>query len=186
MQMYPRGLIRLGFAAALLLGTGTLFGRELNLRGSQLLHIEMTWGVPDLQNGTLDLDFGFAGQGTVCHMPGLVLGFTQDFHLVLNLATGGGTGTATVTLRDAQGDLLVLSLLEKIDPEPKGGHNATWNGTYTVLLGTGRYAGASGGGRFSGWTDFILDPATLDPYGSPRFGVARWEFAGRLVLPDKH
>ena len=66
-----------------------------------------------------------------------------------------GTVTATYTFEDPNGDQLVLSAIGPSAFQPDG--RITFNGVYTVIGGTGRYAEASGTLCYDGWaraTDF--------------------------------
>src|SRR5678815_1104174 len=79
----------------------------------------------------------------------LLLGRTEAVteNEVVNLITGAGT--ATFTLTGANGDTLVFQDTFDSTP-PDAGGAVTFEGTYRVVGGTGRFAGATGGGTVIG------------------------------------
>ena len=86
------------------------------------------------------------GDGYGLHM-GRSTAVTTDQSV--NLITG--EGAATYTLTAANGDTVVLSLEFTIAFQPTG---VTFEGTYVVTGGTGRFAGATGSGSASGSATF--------------------------------
>ncbi len=92
------------------------------------------------------------GLGRAAYM-GRTTAFTDD-QLVSLI---DGSGSATYTLTGENGDTLVLSLVV----QPGGTINVEggviFSGSYTITGGTGKFAGASGGGNFAGSGLFLTD-----------------------------
>lgn len=127
----------------------------------------------DLPNGAVNIVV--AGAGFVSHLEGPVVCFTDDEIVYLNPADPRPS-SATYTLRDVTGDTIVLSL--KALPTPPSSHAITFGGTFEIIGGTGRFAGATGtGGVWSGWADY--DDVTMT------IGQGYWKFEGPIVLPPK-
>jgi hypothetical protein len=105
------------------------------------------------------------GQGEALHM-GATTAVTTD--QAVNLITG--EATATYTLTAANGDTIVLELEFQVTfllPE------LTFEGSYTVAGGTGRFAGATGSGSLRGSATFT----------GPNNGVGDFTVAGTISSP---
>ena len=111
------------------------------------------------------------GSGQAEHM-GSSAAFTDNE--VVNLLNGAGP--ATFTLTGANGDTLVLEDTFQTTPPDAGGH-FTFGGTFEVVGGTGRFAGATGGGAVNGSAQFS------GPLGDS--GVAEFTFDGTVSSPGK-
>jgi hypothetical protein len=88
------------------------------------------------------------GEGQAEHM-GRTETFTQN--QIANL--GNGHVTATYTLVAANGDTVVIED-ETDGPPPDANGHVTFAGTYSVVSGTGRFAGAAGHGILRGAAQF--------------------------------
>lgn len=86
------------------------------------------------------------GQGVALHMGATTLLTTDQ---VLNLITLQATGTYTLTA--ANGDTVVLGVEVDYVIFPEG---VEFSGEYTVVGGTGRFAGATGGGTLNASATF--------------------------------
>ena len=106
----------------------------------------------------------------------LVLGRSQAVtdNEFVNLLTGAGT--ATFTLTAANGDTLVLEDTFHSTP-PDAGGAFTFAGDFEVVGGTGRFAGATGGGTVTGSAQF--------PGPAADGGVAEFSFDGTISSPRK-
>jgi hypothetical protein len=106
----------------------------------------------------------------------MVLGRSQAVtdNEFVNLLTGAGT--ATFTLTAANGDTLVLEDTFHTTPPDSGGA-FTFGGDFEVVGGTGRFAGATGGGAVTGSAQFT------GPSGDG--GVAEFSFDGTISSPRK-
>jgi hypothetical protein len=93
---------------------------------------------------------------------------------LVNLITGAGT--ATFTLTGANGDTLVLEDTFETTP-PDAGGAFTFGGTYEVVGGTGRFAGATGSGTVTGSAQFTGPAADA--------GVAEFTFDGTVSSPGR-
>jgi hypothetical protein len=87
------------------------------------------------------------GKGRALHL-GMATAVTTDQEV--NLLTGAAV--ATYTLTAANGDTVVVELEFQGTNRPGG---VTFEGTYKVAKGTGRFAGATGQGWLSGWAVFV-------------------------------
>jgi len=105
------------------------------------------------------------GQGRALHM-GATTAVTTD--QAVNLITG--EATATYTLTAANGDTIVLELEFQATFLPGG---VTFEGSYSVAEGTGRFAGVTGGGSVSGSATFT----------GPSNGVGSFTVAGTISSP---
>jgi hypothetical protein len=86
------------------------------------------------------------GHGTATHLGKTTAVTTNQ---AINLITGAGT--ATYTLTGANGDTVVLEMAFEVTSLPDG---VEFEGIYTVTGGTGRFAGATGGGTMRGSATF--------------------------------
>lgn len=86
------------------------------------------------------------GDGRALHM-----GKTSSFTLGTITPTGPttATGASTATVTAANGDQIVF---ENVFAGGLVGGTFFFEGSYTVLGGTGRFAGATGSGRMVGWS----------------------------------
>ena len=92
------------------------------------------------------------GQGNASHM-GATTAVTDN--QVVNVIDG--TATATYTLTGANGDTVILDMIFQTTFLPNNA--VTFEGTYTVTGGTGRFYGATGSGDLAG-SAFITGPNT--------------------------
>ncbi|MBL8192037.1 MAG: hypothetical protein JNK38_28760 [Acidobacteria bacterium] len=88
------------------------------------------------------------GEGKASHM-GRTTAVTRN--QALNLITG--LATATYTLTAANGDTVIIDMVVPVNIQTPTG--VQFAGTYTVIGGTGRFAGATGGGAISGSATFL-------------------------------
>ena len=105
------------------------------------------------------------GRGRALHL-GAATAVTTD--QAVNLLTG--VATATYTLTAANGDTVVLALEFQTTFLPGA---VTFEGSYTVAGGTGRFAGATGSGSMSGSVTFL----------GPSNGVGSFAVAGTISSP---
>ena len=106
------------------------------------------------------------GQGNASHLGKTATSTTNQQG---NLITG--EGSATYTLIGANGDTVVIEI-EALNTNLPGG--VTFSGTYTVTGGTGRFAGATGGGSMSGQAVFTSEAGD---------GVGSFSFMGTISSP---
>jgi hypothetical protein len=90
------------------------------------------------------------GRGQATHM-GKTSAFTDD--QVVNLLDG--SGSATYTLTAANGDTLILALVVQPGGTINVAGGVIFSGDYTVMGGSGRFSGATGGGVFAGSALFL-------------------------------
>jgi hypothetical protein len=109
------------------------------------------------------------GQGNVSQM-GLTSAFTDN--QVVNLITG--SATATYTLTAANGDTVVLEMSFQTTFLPNNA--VTFEGTYIVTEGTGRFNGVTGAGVLAG-SAIVTGPNT---------GVGAFSVAGTISPPGHH
>ncbi len=83
------------------------------------------------------------GQGNASHL-GAISAVTDN--QIVNIETG--SATATYTLTGANGDTVVLEMIFQTTFLPNNA--VTFEGTYTVTGGTGRFYGATGSGDLAG------------------------------------
>jgi hypothetical protein len=105
------------------------------------------------------------GRGQGSHL-GTATAVTTD--QAVNLLTG--VATATYTLTAANGDTVVLAL--EVQTTFLTGA-VTFEGSYTVAAGTGRFAGATGSGSMSGSATFL----------GPSSGVGSFAVASTISSP---
>ena len=91
-------------------------------------------------------------QGRATYM-GKTTAFTDD--QLVNLTDG--SGSATYTLTDANGDTLVLALVVPIGGTINVTGGVIFSGSYTITGGTGRFNGATGSGAFGGSGLFLTE-----------------------------
>jgi hypothetical protein len=107
------------------------------------------------------------GHGTATHL-GKATAVTTD--QAVNIITGAGT--ATYTLTAANGDTVVLEMEFQMTPSPDPDRRE-FEGIYTVTGGTGRFAGATGGGMLNGSVTFT----------GPNNGVGSFTVVGTISSP---
>jgi hypothetical protein len=106
------------------------------------------------------------GEGQASHL-GRTDAATTDQRI--SLATEHGT--ATYTLTGANGDTVIVRMdLDTTSPSQTA---VTFEGPYVVVGGTGRFAGASGGGSVSGSASF----------NGPSSGVGEFTMSGTISSP---
>ena len=105
------------------------------------------------------------GHGTATHLGKATAVTTNQ---AVNLITGAAT--ATYTLTAANGDTVVLEMEFEVTFLPDG---VEFEGIYTVTGGTGRFAGATGGGTMSGSATFT----------GPSNGVGSFTVVGTISSP---
>ena len=93
-----------------------------------------------------------AGQGNASHM-GVTTAVTDN--QVVNVIDG--SATATYTLTGVNGDTVVLEMIFQTTFLPNNA--VTFEGSYTVTGGTGRFYGATGSGDLAG-SAFVTGPNT--------------------------
>lgn len=101
-----------------------------------------------------ELRFGninFAGSGTFGDEP---VDIGLQAHVLFRDGTGPSGGSMAVT--DSAGDVLVLELVSKAT---RTGDGAAIDGEFTVVGGTGRFAGVTGGGSGTGERNEALGAA---------------------------
>jgi hypothetical protein len=105
------------------------------------------------------------GEGRASHM-----GSSETFtnNQVVNVMTGASTATYTVIA--ANGDTVVFDDVFTTAPTSDG---VTFAGTYTIVGGTGRFAGATGSGSVTGSAQFT----------GPDVGVGEFTFVGTISSP---
>jgi hypothetical protein len=190
---------RFAAAALALAGMGAAVSaadRVLPFWGSFTCQAEATFGpltVIDLPDPVPDIvfpstiDVVIAAGGCVSYMQGPVASYAKDEHIdfwfdpelqqVLNL------GSLTSVMRDATGATIVMKMEMYIDP-PTAEHPNVFHGTYTIIGGTGRFAGAGGKGIWSGWASDNDDPPAVA--GMTPSALGHYEFRGCLTLPIRH
>src|SRR5436190_1301734 len=101
---------------------------------------------------------------------GLHIGKSKTFttNQVVNLVTG--TATATYTVIAANGDTVVFQDEFNVVPTSNG---VTFEGTYEIIGGTGRFSGATGHGVLTGSAVFT----------GPNTGVGEFTFEGFISSP---
>jgi hypothetical protein len=106
------------------------------------------------------------GQGNASHM-GATSAVTDN--QVVNVETG--SATATYTLTGANGDTVVLEMIFQTTFLPNNA--VTFEGSYTVTEGTGRFYGATGSGDLAG-SAMVTGPNT---------GIGSFSVAGTISSP---
>jgi hypothetical protein len=126
--------------------------------------------------GTVEGEVVRAGQPPNLHVTGTGTGnathlgrFTVEYDVMVNLAIGEGSGTATFTA--ANGDQLFTLNHGRLTPTGNPGESRLVE-TYTITGGTGRFEGASG--LFSG--ERLVNLTTTTTTGS---------FEGHIVFAQK-
>ena len=84
-----------------------------------------------------------------------------------------GSGTATYTLTEKNGDTLVLSLVFPVGGTVNVAGGVVFNGTYSITGGTGRFNGTTGSGNFAGSALFLTETD----------GIGCFAVAGTISLP---
>ena len=108
------------------------------------------------------LDITVQGEGRALHM-GTSKTFTTNE--VVNISTGAGT--ATFTIITANGDTVVFESEFSVVPTNTG---VTFDGTYEIVGGTGRFRGATGQGSLTGSAVFT----------GPTVGVGEFVYEGTI------
>jgi hypothetical protein len=111
------------------------------------------------------LSIAVTGQGNASHM-GETSAVTDN--QVVNLEDG--SATATYTLTGANGDTVVLEMIFQVTEIPGG---VSFEGSYTVTGGTGRFDGATGDG--------LLVRSAI--FTGPTNGVGSFSVAGTISSP---
>lgn len=190
-------LVRTAALATALLGLGAsgLSAKQLPIRGcfhdtwlsEPILDFSNTPPNPPTFLG-INIDLGGAGWVSLMSYPVSFLNNNQTNNMTLAPMKRDGLpdllpfhGEGINTLRDRCGSSIILKSNVSMDPVPKNGHQVSFSGTYEIIGGTGRFAGATGTGKVTGWADFD-DPT--NPLCSS--GPGYWDFAGTINLPDKH
>jgi predicted ATP-dependent serine protease len=88
---------------------------------------------------------------------------------IVNVETGGAS--ATYTLTGANGDTVVLEMIFQVTFLPNDA--VTFEGTYTVTGGTGRFFRATGSGELAGSAIVI----------GPNSGIGSFSVAGTISSP---
>jgi hypothetical protein len=107
------------------------------------------------------------GHGLALHLGATTAATTDQ---AVDLLTGAAT--ATYTLTAANGDTVVLALEFQTTFL---GSEVTFEGSYTVAGGTGRFAGVTGGGSLVGAAQFL----------GPDHGVGWFAVAGTISPPAR-
>jgi hypothetical protein len=130
-------------------------GGEVPFRASFDTQFQVNSGAP-LLNITVQ------GEGQALHM-----GESETFtnNEIVNLMTGAGTATYTVIA--ANGDTVVFDSTFDVLPTSTG---VTFEGTYEIVGGTGRFSGATGRGRLIGSAVFT----------GPDIGVGEFSWEGTI------
>ena len=107
------------------------------------------FGNPDVK---MVLEFPFlhvfvTGQGNASHLGTTTAVSTDQLVNVID-----GSATATYTLTGANGDTVILTMIFQATETPG---EVTFEGTYVVTGGTGRFAGAAGTGTLEGSAVFF-------------------------------
>jgi hypothetical protein len=105
------------------------------------------------------------GEGRASHMGSSE---TLTTNQVVNVITGASTATYTVIA--ANGDTVVFEDVFTTAPTSNG---VTFSGSYTIVGGTGRFAGATGSGSLRGSAQFT----------GPDSGVGEYSFDGTISAP---
>jgi hypothetical protein len=101
---------------------------------------------------------------------GRATAFTDD--QVVSLIDG--SGTATYTLTEANGDTLVLALVVPVGGTINVDGGVIFSGSYTIIGGTGRFNGATGSGVFGGTGLFLTETD----------GIGAFALVGTISSPD--
>ena len=96
------------------------------------------------------------GQGNASHLGATTAVSTDQLVNVID-----GSATATYTLTGANGDTVVLAMVFQGTSIPGG---VTFEGTYIVSGGTGRFAGAAGSGALEGSAVFFDESTAPDSF----------------------
>ena len=181
MHTTSKSIFRAAVTAAAVFGLGAsaLTAAGSRFSGYFYCYPQTTWdfaNVPGVGMVPATCHVTVPGAGYVSNMDGAVVCYTTDE--TINLLTG--QGSATFTLRDTTGDMIVLRMdAMNMDPTPATGHTFSFRGTYRVASGTGRFAGATGAGVFDGWANAAAPTAAG---AMPATGLGFWEFEGSINL----
>src|SRR5689334_9661490 len=107
------------------------------------------------------------GEGQATHLGRTLTATTNQ---LVNLITGAGT--ATYQFVAANNDVLNVSFAFTALPLP-GGPGLSLNGTWTVISGTGRFAGATGSGSTTGSVRFTSETT----------GIGQFSMIGTISSP---
>jgi hypothetical protein len=118
----------------------TRAGNQVPFKGSFNTDVKMVLEFPFLH-------VFVTGQGNASHL-GLTTAISTD--QLVNVIDG--SATATYTLTGANGDTVILAMIFQATEIPGG---VTFEGTYIVTGGTGRFAGAAGSGTLEGSAVFF-------------------------------
>jgi len=115
-------------------------GDQVPFKGSFNTDVEMVLEFPYLH-------VFVTGQGNASHLGATTAVSTDQLVNVID-----GSATATYTLTGANGDTVILAMVFQGTNIPGG---VTFEGTYIVSGGTGRFAGAAGSGTLEGSAVFF-------------------------------
>ena len=96
----------------------------------------------------------FVGSGTASHMGAITTNGHADVTGFDNSCSGGVANINTETLTAADGSTLTVVSNDVACPTGPGQYHGT--GHWTVVGGTGRFAGTTGSGSLDGQSDFIV------------------------------
>jgi hypothetical protein len=186
--MYPliKTAIRFSMTATLIFGLAASA-----FAGAKRLHVVLNCDHEDLMedipvstlypeiesNETIPVLFlEIAGAGFASQMCGPVVCVSRDYYIAFDSETTG-KGSATFRLRDRTGEVIVMSAEISLSHAP--GHFAGFTGKYKIdpKLSTGRFAGATGCGKITGWADNDGEPFSG--------GQGYAEMTGTLILAQK-
>ena len=118
----------------------TRAGSQVPFKGSFNTDVKMVLEFPFLH-------VFVTGQGNASHMGATTAVSTDQLVNVID-----GSATATYTLTGASGDTVILAMIFQATEIPGG---VTFEGTYIVTGGTGRFAGSAGSGTLEGSAVFF-------------------------------
>ena len=148
---------------ALLMAAGMATAAPLSFASSEEVPLRASFDTQfQVNSGPPILNITVQGEGHTLHM-GKSETFTNNE--VVNLITGAGTATFTVIA--ANRDTVVFQSEFNVVPTSTG---VTFEGTYEIIGGTGRFSGATGLGRLIGSAVFT----------GPDIGVGEFTFEGTI------
>lgn len=113
----------------------------------------------------------FVGTGHASHLGRITTSGRADITGLDGSCPGGVANVNTETLTAANGDTITISSQDVACPTGPGQYHGT--GHWTVVGGTGRFAGATGAGSFDGHSDFIAGTFEATLTGSILYCTAR-------------
>ena len=157
---FATGLLLAGFAAVFVSAPTPASARDqVPFRAAFTTEVEIEFVYPFFY-------ISVTGQGNASHM-GATTAVTDT--QVVNVIDG--SATATYTLTGANGDTVVLEMIFQTTFLPRNA--VTFEGTYTVTGGTGRFYGATGAGVLAG--SAIVT--------GPNMGVGAFSVTGTISSP---